>query len=44
MNYMAIQSLQTMHYVSKLDKKQFRFGLSWITVISASTLGVAMFV
>ncbi len=43
MQYLTMQSMQTMHYVPQLDRKSLRYGVSWIVAIAASMIGVAAF-
>ena len=43
MPFMTIQSMMTMHYVPQLDRKLFRYGVSWIVAIAASMIGVVAY-
>jgi len=43
MPYMSIQSMNTMQYVPKLDRKLARYAVSWIAAIATSLVGVVAF-
>lgn len=43
MPYMSTHSMATMHYVPQIDRKSFRYGVSWIVAIAASMIGVAAY-
>jgi hypothetical protein len=43
MPHMSIHSMMTMHYVLQLDRKQIRYGVSWIAAIAASMIGVVAY-
>ena len=43
MQYMSIQSMKTMHYVPKLDRKLLRYGASWMVAIAAAMIGVVVY-
>ena len=43
MPLMSIHSMMTMHYVLQLDRKQIRYGVSWIAAIAASMIGVVAY-
>jgi len=43
MPYLSIQSMKTMHYVPQLDRKQIRYGVSWIVAIATSMIGVVVY-
>jgi hypothetical protein len=40
MQYMSINSMQTMHYVPEIDVKLVGYAVSWILAIAMSTFGV----
>ena len=43
MPYMSLHSMMTMHYLPQLDRKQIRYGVSWIAAIAASMIGVVAY-
>ena len=43
MQYPAIQSMKTMHYVPRLDRKQIGYAVSWVLAIAMSTVGVVAY-
>ena len=43
MPYLTMQSMMTMHYVPKLDRKLIRYGVSWIVAIATSMIGVVAY-
>ena len=43
MIYLSTQSMMTMHYVPKLDRKLIRYAVSWIVAIATSMIGVVVY-
>lgn len=43
MQNMSMQSMITMHYVPKLERKVIGYGVSWILAIATSVFGVAAY-
>jgi len=43
MQYMSMQSMKTMHYVPRLDRKLVGYAVSWIVAIAMSTIGVVAY-
>jgi hypothetical protein len=43
MEYLSIQSMQTMQYLPQINRKFFRYGISSIVAIATSTIAVVAF-
>lgn len=43
MIHLSIQSMKTLHYIPKLDGKLLAYGIAWLAVIAAATIGVVAF-
>ena len=43
MQDLTIQSMKTMHYVPRIDRKMLRYGVSWILAITTSMIGVVAY-
>lgn len=43
MEYLSIQSMQTMQYLPQINRKFLRYGVSWIIAIASSTIAVAVY-
>ena len=43
MQIMSIQSMQTMQYLPRIDRKMLRYAVSWIVVVAASMIGIVVY-
>lgn len=43
MQFYSMQSLKTMHYLPKFDRKKVGLAVSWMLAIAASTIGMVAY-